>query len=80
MSNVFLHVTSRPTDSRWDNSPREFMRLPVVGEYVATESSGPVYRVVLVVHCPFEATYDAEVYAVKDDMTAALKAATTSAA
>ena len=51
----------------WSNSGREFLRLPVVGEYVATSSSSSWYRVELVVHCPFEAEYVAEVYAVEVD-------------
>jgi hypothetical protein len=75
MSKVFLHVTSTPDNPRWENTPREFLRLPTVGEYLATESTGPWYKIVLVVHCPFEAEYAAEVYAVKVDHSEVLKGA-----
>lgn len=51
----------------WNNSAREFLRLPVVGEFVTTGITSPWYQVELVVHCPFDATYAAEVWAVKVD-------------
>jgi hypothetical protein len=66
MKKVFLHVRS-PGKMDWENSGREFLRLPVVGEYLATSSDSAWYQVELVVHCPFSAEYTAEVYAVKVD-------------
>jgi len=68
---VFLHVKGAEKGAAWKNTGREFDRLPCVGEYIATESNSPYYRVVLVVHCPFEAQYVAEVYAAQDDRSAA---------
>lgn len=62
---VFLHTRSQA--NRWKNESRPFERLPVVGEYVTLEATSPWYRVQLVIHCPFEAEYQAEVYAVEID-------------
>jgi hypothetical protein len=66
MPKVFLHIRAAK-DAQWVNSSREFLRLPVVGEHLATETDSPWYRVDLVVHCPFEADYAAEVYATQVD-------------
>jgi hypothetical protein len=67
---VFLH-TRRPGKFDWANESRNFGRLPVVGEFVALASDSPWYQVQIVVHCPFEAEYEAEVYAVEIDHTEA---------
>jgi len=68
MANVFLHVTATPECPRWKNSPQEFLRLPVVGEYIALSSTdNKLYKVVFVVHNAFECEYVAEVYAVRVD-------------
>ena len=61
-----MHLRN-PGQQDWDNSSREFLRLPIVGEYLATDWNSDWYRVELVVHCPFKAEYAAEVYAVKVD-------------
>ncbi|MEW6159003.1 MAG: hypothetical protein AB1813_16385 [Verrucomicrobiota bacterium] len=66
MNNVFLHTRS-PGKMDWVNTPRQFLRLPVVGEFVTTDSTSDWYKVELVVHCAFEADFAAEVYAVKAD-------------
>ena len=73
MNKVFLHVCNPGPGTRmdWSNSSREFSRLPIIGEYIATDPSSPWYKVVLVVHCPFDADYAgeyaAEVYALEVD-------------
>jgi hypothetical protein len=73
MARVFLHT--RPMeDYRGENTPRDFARIPAVGEYVATAVAGPWYRVRLVVHAPFSAEYEAEIYAVEVDHNAVLRA------
>jgi hypothetical protein len=59
MTKVFLH---HKEDGQWVNEERNFARLPCVGEYVALDTSSLYYRVYLVVHCPFETEYEAEVY------------------
>ena len=63
---VFLH-TRHTRKSDWNNESREFGRLPVVGEIVALDWNSPWYKVQLVIHCPFEAQYQAEVFAVEVD-------------
>ena len=74
MARVFLHT--RPAgDPRGEDTPRDFARIPVVGEYVATAADGPWYRVHLVVHAPFSDRYAAEVYAVRVDPLAVLREA-----
>jgi hypothetical protein len=69
-----LHVRS-PGKRGWSNTDIEFVRLPIVGEYVATSSDSPWYRVELVVHCPFGAVYVAEVYVVEVDHAEVMKQA-----
>jgi hypothetical protein len=73
-ANVFLHTRESPRDP-WQNTARSFLRLPVVGEHLATESDSPWYEVQLVVHAPFDSTYDAEVYATKVDSDAVMQQA-----
>lgn len=71
---VFLHT--RSTDSpEWRNEPKDFARIPSIGEYVATSSDGPWYRVALVLHLPFACDFDAEVYCEEVDHVSALSAA-----
>ncbi len=66
MTKVFLHYKEQPdVSSEWTNEERTFARLPCVGEYVALNEDGPWYRVYLVVHCPFDAGIDAEVFTVR---------------
>ncbi len=72
MTRVFLHVRSA-SDYRGQNMPRDFARIPIVGEYVATAIDSPWYRVLLVVHAPFPSEYEAEVYAVEVDSQAVLR-------
>jgi hypothetical protein len=71
---VFLHTRS-PQQRDWLNEPREFARIPVLGEYVAISGDSPWFKVELVVHTPFPCEFDAEVYAVAADHLAVLKAA-----
>lgn len=68
LKNVFFHVRS-PGKRDWDNTPRQFLRLPVAGEYVVTNAPPDCWcRVEIVLHCAFEQTeYVAEVWAVKVD-------------
>lgn len=75
MAHVFVHThTAGKTD--WNNQGRDFTRVPVVGEYFALEATGEWYRVELVVHCPFTAEYEAEVYGVQVDHAEEIKKAT----
>ena len=69
---VFLHTRS-PKQRNWLNEKRDFSHIPVVGEYVATSSDGPWFKVELVVHTPFPCDFDAEVYAVAADHLEVLK-------
>jgi hypothetical protein len=46
-----------------------------VGEYLATATTSDWYKVELVVHCPFEAEFAAEVYAVRVDHMEVMKEA-----
>jgi hypothetical protein len=72
VSKVFLHTRS-PGKADWDNGLREFGRIPVIGEYVATDSMSDWFQVELVVHCPFaDSDCEAEVYAVKVDHQAVM--------
>ncbi len=63
---VFLHTYDAP-GAEPRNEGRVFLRLPTVGEYVTLSPTSDWYEVTLVVHCPFEATYAAEVYARRVD-------------
>lgn len=60
MTKVFLH--HKDDKDQWVNEERHFARLPCVGEYVALHTTSPLYRVYAVVHCPFDAGFEAEVY------------------
>jgi len=65
MPKVFVH-TLGPGDSDWRNEGREFVQVPRVGEHFALSAQSPSwYRVELVVHVPYKAAYEAEVYAVE---------------
>ncbi len=64
MAKVFLHTRS-PQKRDWTNEMRDFSRVPAIGEYLATSTTGPWYLIELVVHCPFDGEPDAEVYAVE---------------
>jgi hypothetical protein len=73
---VFLHLKRKGRASWDENTGREFLRLPCVGEYVAPGPTAPWYRVGVVVHAPFaEADYAAEVYAEEADHLEVLGAA-----
>ena len=74
MAKVFVHTQSAKGKSDWSNEGREFLRLPVFGEYFALASGGEWYQVDLVVHCPFESEYAAEVYGTLVDHVEVLKA------
>jgi hypothetical protein len=66
MVKVFLHY-KKDDKGEWINEERHFARLPCVGEYVALSTSSLLYRVYAVVHCPFEAEFEAEVFLHKPD-------------
>lgn len=72
MTRVFLHTRS-PGKYNWTNEFRDFARVPVFGEYIATSSSSEWYRVQVVVHTPFPCDCDAEVFAVEVPHSEALK-------
>jgi hypothetical protein len=59
---VQLHLKASGQE-HWETLPREFGRLPVVGEYVAPDDRASWFRVALVVHAPTSDQYGAEVYA-----------------
>jgi hypothetical protein len=61
MAKVFLHYKSKP-GGEWINEERHFVRLPCVGEYVALGATSTWHRAYLVVHCPFDAEFEAEVF------------------
>jgi hypothetical protein len=63
---VFVHTYDAP-GSLPVNQSCEFLRVPIVGEYFALDTSGPWYEVTLVVHCPNGPQYGAEVYGRKVD-------------
>lgn len=67
MAKVFVHTQSGKGKSDWKNDSREFLRLPVVGEYFALSSTGEWFQVDLVVHCPFDGQYAAEVFGTQID-------------
>lgn len=71
MARVFLHT--RPQgDHRSQDTAGDFGRVPVVGEYIAPGPTSAWYRVCLVVHVPFPAEYEAEVYAIEVEHDAVL--------
>ena len=64
MPRVFLHT--RKPGTEWTDEPRDFSRVPAVGEHVATSENDPDglwYQVTIVVHTPFSGGFDAEVFA-----------------
>lgn len=61
---VFVHIRGSE-DKTWHNEGREFAQVPRVGEYFAMAVDSPLYEAKVVIHCPFEAQFDAEVYAVE---------------
>jgi hypothetical protein len=71
MARVFLH-TRRVNDYRSENTARDLVRIPAVGEYITLATTGPWHQVRLVVHTPFSDDYEAEVYAVEVDHNATL--------
>jgi hypothetical protein len=74
MAHVFVHTRSQGK-MNWTNQPRDFTRVPVVGEYFALDVSSPWYLVQLVVHVPFKAEYEAEVFAVEVHQVTEMKKA-----
>ena len=64
LSKVFLHLM-RNGNGEWADSQRDFLRLPTLGEMITPKFGAPFYKVTLVVHCPFNSQYDAEVFAVQ---------------
>ena len=61
---VFVHIKG-PEDKLWHNEGRDFVQVPHVGEYFAMAVDSPLYEVKVVIHCPFEAQFDAEVSAIE---------------
>lgn len=76
MPKVFVHTQSEKGKRDWSNEGRDFLRLPVVGEYFTLSFDGEWHIVDLVVHCPFESEYDAEIYGTKVNHLEILKATT----
>lgn len=72
---VFVHTQTAKGKSDWINQGRKFLRLPIAGEYIALSSRSPWYCVEIVIHCPFNADYAAEIYATEVDHMDALKKA-----
>ena len=66
MVKVFVHHTES-FNGEWTNEEREFSRVLNVGEFVALSMSGAWLRVELVVHCPFKAPVEAEVYGTRSN-------------
>lgn len=73
---VFVHTVETLDDQKPVNQGREFLRLPVVGEYITLGPTGDWYEVQIVVHCPHTppSHYAAEVFAVRVDHMDAMKA------
>lgn len=69
MTRVFLHYRETAQEG-WTHEERHFSRLPSVGEYVAVSPQSPWHRVYAVVHCPFEADFEAEVFTDRDSTPA----------
>lgn len=61
MAKVFFHY-KETSDGEWNNEGREFSRIPCVGEYVGLSTSGEWHRIYAVIHCSFDAEFEAEVY------------------
>ncbi|HDK7194954.1 TPA: hypothetical protein PTV74_003262 [Clostridium botulinum] len=73
MANVFLHIKNHE-DVEWNNNEfKEFERIPMLNEYIVPNEGSEWYKVKLVVHCPFECSCDAEVYATKVDHNEVMK-------
>jgi hypothetical protein len=72
MNNVLLHVRSKGSTAT-ENTERTFLRLPVVGEYVAT-TKDDWCQITLVLHVPFEKEITAELFALKVDRMEVLNA------
>ena len=61
---VSVHIREQNARMWSGHHPLEMTRVPSVGEYVALSSSdADWYKVTLVVHCPYEGDYEAEVFA-----------------
>jgi len=58
-----------PTIEEYESHHLEFARIPTIGEHIALTSHDPrFFKVVLVVHTPFEdSECDAEVYAIAEN-------------
>jgi hypothetical protein len=72
---TLLHYKLAGEHQPWKRSQRKFLRLPNMGEYVAVDRNETLYKVTLVVHCPFDSKYVAEIYAVEIDHMAILRSA-----
>ena len=63
---VLVH-TRHEGQVEWHSRLQSFVRLPVVGEFIAEQTGSDWYRVGVVVHTPYTEEYDAELYALKTD-------------
>ena len=61
---VFVHLRTQGKHD-WSNTVHDFDRLPIVDEYVQIDDLTEWYIVQIVVHCPFNEEWGAEIYAVK---------------
>jgi len=63
---VLVH-TKHVGQTQWHSRYQDFVRLPVIGEYIAEHSTSDWYRIGIVVHTAYSDENDAEVFAVKVD-------------
>jgi hypothetical protein len=59
---VFVHYPHPKGHRMPINVEAWFTRIPTVGEFVCLGTSAPWFPVLMVVHCAFEADYQAEVW------------------
>ncbi len=68
MNQVFLHTKNGK--SEWKNTGREFLRLPIIGEFLTLHTKSKLYKVIAVIHCPHQKPqYVAEVFAIETEET-----------
>lgn len=70
---VFVHIKKSARQGDWLNVMRTFLRVPVVGEYIALNDGSALFKVEAVVHCPFEASVGAEIWCSPADYHAMIK-------
>jgi hypothetical protein len=71
---IFVHIKKRRGEGEWVQVKRRFLRVPSVGEIFQIGDNSPAFKVALVVHCPFKATYGAELWCFETDWIGEIKA------